>query len=268
MERSMASMREQLVNMFTKIMAGTVTREEGTMLINHLVRASQAEAVKELSALIETPPPGVFPKTILHTVSLSRNKALHNIIIAGLEHKNEDVSILAAQELASQKTIEAKSVLVEHLDSEVYHVRKASAIALARGFAEDGLEILKRHMLEHQEPFYRSTTAQALLMAGKNGVETLLSILSTGNTGAMETVSEVLVSSNDAISGADIPKIFDALMKAGDRKDSSAVIALLRVAGSLGHRAKGYEGFVMAFTDHQYDVVRKEANNALKHIRA
>ncbi len=263
----MSGEREKLTNMFTKVMAGTVTREEGTMLINHLVRSSQAEAVKELSSLIETPPPGVFPKTILHTVSLSRNKALHNIIIAGLEHKNEEVSILAAQELASQKTVEAKGVLVEHLDSEMYHVRKASAIALAKGFT-DGLEILRRHILEHKEPFYRSTSVQALMTAGKDGIETLLGILSTGNTGAMETVSEVLVSYNDAIAGADLPKIFDALLKAGDRKDSSAIIALLKVVGALGARARGYEGFVMVFTDHQYDVVRKEATSALKRIRA
>ena len=44
----MSSIREKLTNMFSKVMAGTVTREEGTMLINHLAREDLAETVREL----------------------------------------------------------------------------------------------------------------------------------------------------------------------------------------------------------------------------
>jgi hypothetical protein len=60
----MSSIREKLTNMFSKVMAGTVTREEGTMLLNHLAKEDQAGTVTELAALIETPPPGVFLKTL------------------------------------------------------------------------------------------------------------------------------------------------------------------------------------------------------------
>ncbi|MDP2690278.1 MAG: hypothetical protein Q8P48_09225, partial [Deltaproteobacteria bacterium] len=77
----MSGEREKLANMFTKVMAGTVTREEGTMLINHLAKEDMASTVSELSYLMENPPPGVFPKTILHTIALSRNKAFHDIMI-------------------------------------------------------------------------------------------------------------------------------------------------------------------------------------------
>lgn len=262
----MTSIKEQLTNMFSKIMAGTVTREEGTMLINSLVRSNQAEAVKELSYLIENPPPGVFPKTILHTISLSRNKSLINIIIAGLENRNEDVSILAAQELASQKTADAKHVLVEHLDSEIYHVRKASAIALCKGFS-DGIDIVKKHILTHSEPFYRSTSALALLESGKSGLEAILNLLNSGNTNAMATCAEVLVSACKNLDSANIPRVFEALMIAGDKKDTTAIIELLKVAAALKGRARGFEGYIMAFTDYPFEPVRKEAQNALKHIK-
>lgn len=263
----MSSIKEKLNNMFSKVMAGTVTREEGTMLLNHLAREDQAGTVKELMYLIDYPPPGVFPKTILHTVALSRNKAFFNIMIACLEHKNEDVSILAAQELAKLKTGDAKEVLTEHLDSEVYHVRKASAIALVQGFV-DGVEIVKAHLLKHPEQFYRLTSAQALLKAGRKGVESLLSALASGQTGPMMTAAEALIAGGNELDQNDVPRIFDALMTAGDRKDSHSIIELLKIVAAMKGKASGFEGFVIAFTDYPFEPVRKEAQNALKMIRS
>ena len=84
----MSSIKEKLTNMFLKVMAGTVTREEGTMLINHLAKEDPSGTVSELAYLVENPPPGVFQKTILHTISLARNKAFFGIMISCLEHKN------------------------------------------------------------------------------------------------------------------------------------------------------------------------------------
>lgn len=263
----MSSIKEKLSNMFSKVMAGTVTREEGTMLINHLAKENLAETVSELSYLIETPPPGVFSKTILHTIALSRNKAFHNIIVASLDHKSEDVSILAAQELVRLKTSEARVVLVEHLTSEAYHVRKASATALVQGFPE-GAEILKKHILEHSEPFFRLTSTQALIKAGKKGIETLLSILGSGNNAAIVSIAEALAASCNDLGSEDIPRIFDALMTAGDRKDTQAILELLKVAGALKGKARGFEGYVMAFEDYPAAPVRTEAQNALKQIKA
>lgn len=262
----MSSIREKLTNMFSKVMAGTVTREEGAMLINHLAKEDLAETVKELTYLIDNPPQGVFSKTILHTIALSRNRGLYSIMVEGLEHKNEDVSILAAQELARLKTSEAKDVLAEHLNSEAYHVRKASAIALAQGFA-DGFEILKEHILASTEPFYRSTSAQALVKGGRRGVETLIALLNSNNAGAMATAAEALISGASDFSDENIPRIFDALMLAGDRKEAQSIVELLKIAGSLKGKAKGFEGYVMAFEDYPSDPVRREAINALKQIR-
>lgn len=265
-KRLMNSIREKLSNMFSKVMAGTVTREEGTMLINHLAKENLVETVSELSYLIDTPPPGVFSKTILHTIALARNKSFHNILVASLDHKNEDVSILAAEELARLKTSEAQEVLVEHLTSDVYHVRKASAAALAQ-FPE-GLATLKEHILTHSEPFYRLTSAQALIKAGKQGIETLLSILNSGKEDAVKSIAEALIAAGKDLGNSEIPKIFEALMMAGDRKDTQSILGLLKVAGSLKGKARGFEGYVMAFEDHPTESVRKEAQDALKQIKA
>ena len=262
----MSSIKEKLTNMFSKVMAGTVTREEGTMLINHLAKEDLVETVRELSALIDTPPSGVFPKTILHTIALARNKSFNNILVAALDHKNEDVSILAAEELARLKTSEAKDVLVEHLASEMYHVRKASATALTQ--FPDGLEILKDHILGHSEPFFRLTSAQALIRAGKSGIEAMLSVLNSGNADAVASIGEALIASSKDLGNSEIPMIFEALMMAGDRKDTQSIVALLKVAGALKDKAKGFEGYVIAFEDHQVDSVRQEAEQALKQIKA
>jgi len=262
----MSSIREKLTNMFSKVMAGTVTREEGTMLINHLAKEDLPETARELSYLIEVPPPGVFSKTILHTIALARNKGFNNILVASLDHKNEDVSILAAEELARLKTTEAREVLVEHLTSDVYHVRKASAVALTQ--FPDGLEILKQYILSHNEPFYRLTAAQALIRAGKPGIEALLTVLNSGNDAAVVSIAEALITAAKDLAVSEIPKLFEALMMAGDRKDTQAILGLLKVAGSLKGKAKGFEGYIMAFEDYPVEPVRKEAREAIKMIQS
>lgn len=261
------SIKEKLANMFSKVMAGTVTREEGTMLINHLAKEDQAGTVKELASLIETPPPGVFQKTILHTIALARNKAFFNIMVSCLEHRNEDVSVLAAQELAKTKSADARDTLTEHLDSDVYHVRKASALAMVEGFS-DGVEVVKGHLLRRSEPFYRLTSAQALAKSGKKGVESLISLMSSGNHGAMMTAAEVLINGFSDMEQGDVQMVFDALLNAGDRKDSLAIVELLKVVAALKGKAGGFEGFVLAFTDYPSESVRREAQNAIKKIRS
>ena len=261
------SIKEKLTNMFSKVMAGTVTREEGTMLINHLAKEDLEGTVSELASLVETPPPGVFQKTILHTVALARNKAFFGIMVSCLEHKNEEVSVLAAQELAKLKSADARDTLAEHLDSDVYHVRKASALAIVEGFS-DGVEVVKSHMLRHSEPFYRLTSAQALVKSGKKGMESLLSLMSSGNHGAMMTAAEALISGSSDLEQGDVQMVFDALLTAGDRKDSHSIVELLKVVAALKSKASGFEGFVLAFTDYPSESVRREAQNALNMIRS
>lgn len=264
----MNSTRDKLSNMFTKVMAGTVTREEGTILINHLVKEDREGVLKELAYLIENPPPSVFPKTILHTIALTRNKVFFNIIVSSLEHKNEDVSIFAAQELGMLRTAEAKDVLVEHLDSDIYHVRKASAAAIASIFGAEGVEILKRHISSHNESFFRITSALGLLVAGKKGLGALMEIVSTGSPAAVATAAEAVSRSSAPVGDEDIPKILDALQRVGDGKEAEAIIALLKAIGSLKGRARRYEGYVLAFVDYPLKEVRAESENALMLIRS
>jgi len=263
----MNSIKEKLTNMFEKVMAGTVTREEGTMLLNHLVREDPAGTVAELALLIENPPAGVFPKTIIHTIALARNKAFYEIMIESLAHKSEDVSVLAAEELARLRTNEAREVLSEHLNSEIEHVRKASAAALVQGFSE-GPELVKQHMAGHADPFYRLTSAQGLLLGGKKGVSALLNMLATGTGGVIVTAAEALMTAPDKLEDSDIPGVFEALMNAGDRKDAQSAIELLKVAGSLNGRAKGFESFIQAFADYPFEAVKVEAERALRNIRS
>lgn len=262
----MSSIKEQLTNMFSKVMAGTVSREEGTMLLNYLVKERQAETVKELVCLIETPPPGVFPKTILHTIALSRNRAFYNIIVAGLCSKHEDVSLLAAEELGKLKTAEARNTLVEHLKSDRCHVRKVSATALAQNY-EDGPAMVEKELLSNPEPFFRTTYAQALARAGKRGIPALLTVMNTGSSAAGVAAAEALTSIAADLDEKEIQQVFHALMAAGDRKDNMLIIAILKLAGALSSRVRGFEGYVRAFADHQADIVRDEAKAALRLIK-
>jgi len=262
----MNNVRAELSSMFGKIMAGTVTREEGSMLISDLVRKDQASTMMALKNLIENPPPGVFPKTILHTLVLTRNKVFYSILVACLGSKNEDLSILAAHELANLRTNESLDVLVEHIDSEAYHVRKASANAIVKGFAAQGIEILAAHVKNHPEPFFRATSTNALLSAGRGGITALLGLLGSGPTAAICSAAEALCKVSGSLEPGDADTVVGALMAAGDRNDTQAAMELLRLVGAMGDKAGRYSEYVRAFTDHQSDGVRREAEAALRAV--
>ncbi len=258
---------ERLTNMFAKIMAGTVAREEGAILINHLVKENMTETKKALAYLIENPPRNVFQKTVLHTIALARNKAFLEIMADSLHSDNEDVSLMAASELARLRTGEAKKILLENLNNEVYHVRKSSAIALAEDFGEEGLEKLKNHILTHDEPFYRATSAQGLLYAGKRGKDMLFSILSADNPGAIHSAAEVITESALEVTVDCLPMAVDALLSAADRRDIPSIVELLKVIALFKEGAQKFEGYVAVFTDDPSESVRVEAQKTMKYIR-
>lgn len=263
----MSSIKDQLSNMLSKVMAGTVTREEGSMLLNDLLKEGEAETLRELTYLVENPPPGVPQKTILHTIAFARNKAFFKIMASSLENENDEVSVQAAHELARFKTDEAKDVLIEHLSAETYQIRKASASAFAQSFGAEGIEILREHILAPPDPLYRATSAEALLGAGRPGLEALLSILSSADPGPIQAVVEVIGSGGGELSDEDMRRIVDALLLAGDREDALAITALLKAVASFGPRAMSLEAYVMAFADHPAEVVRNAAQGTLEKIR-
>lgn len=263
----MAELREQLSELFKKIMAGTVSREEGTMLINHLVREKPQATVEELAYLIDNPPQNVFPKTIFHTMALTRNKVFFDLMVKCLDHKYEDVSILAAEELARFKGLESRNVLIDHLSSEVYHVRKSSATALAKGFGAEGMDVLKKHILTDKEPFYRTTSALGLVLAGKKWVDTVVDLLHTGNPNAVHTAAETIEQAAHKFGDDVIPKVMEALMNAGDRKDTLTIVQLLRAAAAFKGRAKNYEQYLRVFSDYPNEQVRDAASKALMMIK-
>ncbi len=264
----MTLIREKLSSLFIKIMTGTVTREEGTMLINHLVREDPLETIEALASLIDDPPQNVFPKTIFHTMALTRNKVFFELMTKSLEHKNEDVAILAAEELAKLRNTESRNVLVEHLSSEAYHVRKASATALARGFGAEGIEILKNHILTHAETFYRITSALGLLAAGKKGTETIIDLLNSGNPNGVSAAAETIEQAAQKLGDDVIPMVIDALMSAGDKKDAASLSQLLKTIAAFKGRAKGYEQYLLAFSDYPQEQVRNAARKALAEVRS
>ncbi len=263
----MSTTKEQLYTVFTKISGGTVSREEGSMLLNDLVRSDEAETVKELEYLLENPPQNVHKKTVFHTMVLARNKAYIPLIAKALDNQDEELVVVAAEELSRLHTDEAEGLLLAHLDSDAYHTRKASAEAFAQGFGAKGIRLLKQHVLENTEALFRYTSALALLHAGHNGMTALIEILSCGKEGPVNSVAEVLVKAPEDLLANELRQLIDVLMLAGDRDDPVSIIGLLKVISSLGGRAASYEDFILAFEDNISGLVRDEVGRTMAAIR-
>jgi len=258
---------QKLTVMFSKIIAGTVSREEGAILINHLVRENRDETIRSLAYLIENPPRNVFQKTVLHTIALARNKALFRIMAESIHSKDEDVSYMAASELARLRTEGAKETLVKNLDHDIFHVRRNAAVALAEDYGDEGIEILKRHILSHEEPFYRATSAQGLATAGTKGAEALFTILASGSPGAALSAAEAITGIEEELDERHLPTAIEALMKAGDRRDIPLVVELLRIMALFGKKALRYEPFIGAFTGDASESIRLEAQKTMHKIQ-
>jgi hypothetical protein len=263
----MATIKEQLNAVFVKIMAGTVTREEGGMLLGDLVGTDKAGTLKELEYLLENPPQNVHRKTIFHTVILSRDKAFVFLIAKTLDSQDEDLAIVAAEELSRLHTAEAEKVLSEHLNVETYSTRKASAAALARGCGANGVKLLREHLLECTLALYCDTSTEALLQAGRAGIETLIEVLACGKEVPTNSAVKALVKAPGTLLISEIRPLVDALMFAGDSDDSVSTVALLKVIASLGGAAGKYEGFVLAFEENRSSLVSDEAGRTLAAIR-
>jgi hypothetical protein len=263
----MATIKEQLNTVFTKITAGTVTREEGSMLLSDLVSRDTAGTLAELEYLIENPPQNVQRKTVFHTMVLARNKAYIPLIAKSLDSEDEELATVAAEELSKFHTEEAEKVLKEHLDAETYNTRKVSAAALARGCGANGVRILREHILECTSALYCDTSTEALLQAGPAGVEALIEVLSCGKEVPVGSAVQALVKAPGGVPDNEIRSLVDALMLAGDREDPVSTIGLLKVIASFGGMAGKYEGFVLAFEENESRLVSEEAGRTLASIR-
>lgn len=262
----MSAVRDQLLSMFARVAAGTVTQEEGTMLINSLVKKEPQDTVKELYDLIHNTPIEFSTQLIFHTVASSRSRAFFDVLTSALDHKSEEVSMFACEELSKYFPAEAQFVLAEHLGSDVYYVRKASGTILVRIFGDTGIDLLTRQLLSHAEHYYRVTSAEVLANAGKKGVDALIRILNSNNHDATATVAEVLAKDPYQINDADVVKIFNALLEAGDAKAKEAVVALLKLVAALGRRAKQFVEYVRAYEDYPDELISAEAWNTLLEI--
>ncbi|MBI5969934.1 MAG: HEAT repeat domain-containing protein [Deltaproteobacteria bacterium] len=263
----MSAIKEQLANMFVKVMSGTVSMEEGTMLINSLAKKDSKETVAAISEFINTPPQNISAQTVFHTIAITRNRAFFDVLTATLDHKNEEISIFACEELATYFKNESKFVLVEHLNSDAYHVRKSSAATLTKIFGDEGIAALGKHILGNtQSHYHRLTSAEALVKAGKKGIDALMNVLNTGGSGAAAAAAEALSSVAASLSDAEMQMFVNALMKFGDAKDAETTATLIKAIGSFGKRAKQFAGFVRAYADDPDEGVSKEAKNTLKAI--
>lgn len=262
------SVRDQIVAMFLKIAAKTISREEGTLLLNDLQRraSDKSEVRRIIIDLSEKPPKDVYVKTIFHTVALTKNPAFTKILEVGLEHKSEDISIVAADGLANLGNDEARDALAHHLINDSYHVRKASGDVLIKGWGKMGIKLVAMHGLSHPETYYRYTAALSLARSGKAGISVLLETFSSNNMNAIQSAADALSEVENAVGKEEVPKLVYALETAVANKHSAAVIALLKLLGAMKGKVSGFEEHIAVLTDYNYEPVRIAANNALASV--
>ena len=263
------SLRDQIVTMFLKIAARTISREEGTLLLNDIVRGNinnKIEVVRTILDLCQKPPKDIYVKTVFHTIALAKNPVFTKILEVGLEHKNEEISIVCADGLANLGNDEARDSLTQHLTNDSYHVRKASWDVLIKGWGRMGVKLVVANGLSHPETYYRYTAALSLARGGKAGISALLEVFISNNMNAIQSAAEALSEFENVVGKEDVPKLVHALEAAVANKHSNAILALLKLLGTMKDKVSGFEEHIAVLTDYNYEPVRIAAHNALASV--
>lgn len=264
------SIRDQIVAMFLKIAAKTISREDGTLFLNDLMKRSDVATKKEINRIIldlcQKPPKDIYVKTMFHTVALAKNPAFTKLLEVGLEHKNEEISIICADGLASLGNDEARDSLTHHLINDSYHVRKASGDVLIKGWGRMGIKLVVANGLSHPEIYYRYTAALSLARSGKAGISALLDVFVSNNLNAIQSAAEALSEFEKAVGKEEVPRLVHALETAVANKHSNAVIALLKLLGTMKEKVSGFEEHIAVLLDHNYEPVRIAAHSALASV--
>ncbi len=263
------SLRDQIVTMFLKIAARTISREEGTLLLNDIVRGNinnKIEVVRTILDLCQKPPKDIYVKTVFHTIALAKNPVFTKILEVGLEHKNEEISIVCADGLANLGNDEARDSLTQHLTNDSYHVRKASGDVLIKGWGRMGVKLVVANGLSHPETYYRYTAALSLARGGKAGISALLEVFISNNMNAIQSAAEALSEFENVVGKEDVPKLVHALEAAVANKHSNAILALLKLLGTMKDKVSGFEEHIAVLTDYNYEPVRIAAHNALASV--
>jgi len=264
----MADVKEQLINMFIKMNAGNVTMEEGAMLINSLAKKDGQEVVKVFMGLIHKTPQGLMPQRVFTTLAMTKNRLFFDVLTSTLEHKNEEVSLYACEEIAKYFKNEIKYVLVDHLNSDVYNVRKVTASTITKIYGDDGIQMLKNHIVTRDEHYHRLTSAEAVIKVGRKGIDVMVELLNSDVPGAVMTSAEALTVVVPQLTDDDLNKTVYALLQAGDTKNIQGIVSLLKMIAAFGSKASKFDGYVQAYVDYPDDAVTNEAQVTLKAIKS
>jgi hypothetical protein len=263
------AMAAKVEAMFRKISLKTITREEGALLLNDLVKQSTGKSTLHqiIRDFCQKPPNDIPVKTIFHTVALANNPEFEPILQAGLDNENEEVSIVSAEGLARFKSDKAKNVLTRHLNSKAYHVRQASGNVLIRWWGSEGISLVVAQGLFHPDKHVRKTAATLLAGNGKRGISALIDIMVTDNLDAIQSAAEALLEAKIIIAEKNqVRKIVHALTTADSGKESHTVITLLKLLATQKEKVIGFEEYIAVLLSHDSDQVRQAAGRTLSSL--
>ncbi len=251
--------------MLDKVASGTISREEGSLFLNDLMkRGSRKDALRKLLLnLCQSPPLGLCVKTLYHVIALSDNSDFRAILKTGLEHPDEEICIVSAEGLSKYHSGVAQETLVRHLVNPSYHVRKASGNSLIKGWGKEGAKMVATYGLCHPELLIRDTAATALVKSGEVGVTALVDALELADTNAVGSAADALIGARDFIKAEHVPKIIHALVSAADQKSIDTILTLLNLLGALKSLAAGYEEYIAHMMYSGYRSVSASARAAL-----
>jgi len=261
-------LKDRISVMLQKIATKTVSREEGAMFLNDLMRHSKnkSEILAMILELGQTPPSRVLAKTVYHVLSLTNNTDFARILEAGLEHADEEVCIFSAEGLARYKNDSARNTLLRHLLDTSYHARKASAKVLLKYWGKEGIRLVVAHGLHHQDLYIRVTAASVLADAGAPGLAALLEVMESDDMPAIQSAAEALIPFSTSLKKEDVPKLIHALETAVAARQPTTVVALLKLFVVLKELLSGFEEYLAILLNDTFEPVRQSARQALNAV--
>lgn len=133
-----------------------------------IAKVNKDDAVLSIDRLIEDPNPHVRA-AVVHALAWMDEPTTEQAVIQALLEPDEPLSWAAAEGLALNGTSDAKDILREAIDDEVFTVRRAAVQGLSLLDEPWSVELLKKAAIEDDQPVVKVAAHDALQQMNLNG---------------------------------------------------------------------------------------------------
>jgi hypothetical protein len=257
-----------------KIASGTVTLEEGAVLLNDLERSSADK--DELNALFlelyRALPQETHGKIFLHIIALTKNPHFENMLAAGLDHPDENTAPAILAGMAGYKDDQARGALKRQLAHPLPRVRKLAGEIIIRKWGTEGVNLVVANGLCSEDQDIVNSACIVLSDCGVTVAPIVIDAMQTMNMASLRASAKLLLDMKESMDIEDhidkdrVATLVQVMDRVAGNKQPNLIITMLELLGLLKNKLAGHEDAIAAFLNVEHSTIKLVSHKVLSAI--